>query len=148
MRPGCPDSRRAWPQAPGPQTRRTDALAADRVGHLGRGQVHSGHIAYFLANPRPGAWVVEAVERNASLDDVTEEDVEEGCLNDDQIQAMWGMTLEEAQSQEDRFIAAYVEGVDASLTSAEVASVVYPAVCQATGKDISERDDSDGLLDP
>lgn len=108
---------------------------------------HSGHIAYFLANAGPGAWVVEAVERNASLDDVTEEDVEEGCLNDDQIQAMWGMTLEEAQSQEHRFIAAYVEGVDPSLTAADMAAVIYPVVCEATGKEISEPDDVDGLLD-
>jgi hypothetical protein len=107
---------------------------------------HTGHIAYYLASPRAGVWVVEGVERNADLDGVTEEDVEEGCLNDDQIQAMWGMTLQEAQSQERRFIAAYVEDVDCSLTAAEVASVVYPVVCQATGKEISQRDDSDGLL--
>jgi hypothetical protein len=129
---------------PGAQTPRQ--LIASGIWEENR--YHSGHIAYFLANPRPGAWVVEAVERNASLDGVTEEDVEEGCLNDDQIQAMWGMTLEEAQSQEDRFIAAYVEGVDPSLTAVEMASVIYPAVCQATGKEISERDDSDGLIDP
>jgi hypothetical protein len=107
---------------------------------------HAGHIAYFLANPRPGVWVVEAVERNASLDDITEEDVEEGRLNDDQLQAMWGKSLEEAQSWEHRFIAAYVEGVDPSLTAAEVASVVYPVVCQATGKEISEVDHRKGLL--
>jgi predicted ArsR family transcriptional regulator len=108
---------------------------------------HSGHIAFFLANPRPGAWVVEAVERNANLDDVTEEDIEEGALNDDQIQAMWGMTLEEAQSQEYRFIAAYVEGVDPALTAADMAAVLYPVVCEATGKEISELDDFDRLLD-
>jgi hypothetical protein len=67
---------------------------------------HSGHIAYFIANIRPGEWLMEGVERNAQLDDVTEEDVEEGCLNDDQIQAMWGMTLEEAQNVEYRQIVA------------------------------------------
>ena len=91
-------------------------------------------------------WVVEAVERNASLDDITEEDVEEGRLNDDQLQAMWGKSLEEAQSWEHRFIAAYVEGMDPTLTAAEVASVVYPVVCQATGKEITEADHRKGLL--
>ncbi len=59
---------------------------------------------------------------------------------------MWGKSLEEAQSWEHRFIAAYVEGVDPSLTAAEVASVVCPAVCQATGKEISEVDHRKGLL--
>jgi hypothetical protein len=49
---------------------------------------HSGHIAYFMANIGPGEWLLESVERNTELDDFTEEDVEEGWLNDDQIQAM------------------------------------------------------------
>lgn len=109
---------------------------------------HSGHIAYFLANPQPGAWVVDAVQRNARLDGVTEEDVEEGCLNDDQIQAMWGMTLEESQNEEYRFIAACVDGVDPALTAEDMAAVLYPVVCEATGKQISEFDDFDGLLGP
>jgi hypothetical protein len=108
---------------------------------------HSGSIAYFLANPGPGVWVVEAVERDASLDDVTEEDIEEGNLNDDQIQALWGLTLEEARSQEHRFIAAYVEGVDPELTAVDMAAVIYPVVCQATGKEIFEFDDLEGLLE-
>lgn len=108
---------------------------------------HSGYISYFLANPAQGVWIVEAVERNAGLDGVSEDDLEQGFLNDDEIQAMWGLSLDEAQGQEHRFIAAYVENVDASLTAAELASALYPAVCQATGKEINERDDNSGLLD-
>lgn len=116
-------------------------------GTWGDDMYHSGHIAYFLANPQPGAWVVEAVERKAILDAVTDEDVEEGRLNDDQIQAMWGTTLEEARSEEYRQIVAHASGWDTSLSAAEAASILYWAACKNTRKEISERDDSDGLLD-
>jgi hypothetical protein len=61
---------------------------------------------------RPNIWIMEAVERNTCLDDVTEEDVEDGRLNDDQIQALWNMTLEEAQRQQFCRIVAVCEGGD------------------------------------
>lgn len=108
---------------------------------------HSGHIAYYIANPAPGCWCMEACERNAILDDVTEEDVEEGRLNDDQIQAMWGQTLEEAQNEEYRHIVAWTDGVDPDLTAAEMAAVLYRAVCEGGGNEINEPDDRDGLLE-
>ncbi len=108
---------------------------------------HSGHIAYYLANPQPGAWVVESLQRRAVLDAVTDEDVEEGRLNDDQIQALWGTTLEEARDHEYRQIVAHVSGWDTSLSAAEAASILYWAACDSTRKEISERDDSHGLLD-
>lgn len=107
---------------------------------------HSGHIAYFIANIRPGEWLMEGVERNAQLDDVTEEDVEEGRLNDDQIQAMWGMTLEEAQDVEYRQIVAACTGASPDATAREIAEALYEAVCEDGGKEITEVDD-DGLLD-
>jgi hypothetical protein len=108
---------------------------------------HSGHIAYYIANPAPGCWCMEARERNAILDDVTEEDVEEGRLNDDQIQAMWGQTLEEAQNKEYRHIVAWTEGVAPDVTAAEMAAVLYRAVCEGGGKEINEPDGRDGLLE-
>ena len=108
---------------------------------------HSGHVAYHLANPQPGGWVMEARERTAVIDGVTEEDVEEGCLNDDQIQAMWGQTLEEAQGAEYRRIVAWTEGVDLTWTAEEMAAVLYRAVCEDGGKEITEHDDLDGLLE-
>ena len=108
---------------------------------------HSGHITYYLANPMPGCWILDACERNALLDDVTEEDVEEGRLNDDQIQAMWGLTLEEAQNAEYRHIVAWSEGIDPSCTAKEMASVLYRAVCDSGGIEINEADAIDGLLE-
>jgi hypothetical protein len=108
---------------------------------------HSGHIAYYIANPKPGCWVMEACERNAILDNVTEEDVEEGHLNDDQIQAMWGQTLEEAQNEEYRHIVAWAEGVDPDCTAVEIAAVLYRAVCESGGNEITEPDSSKCLLE-
>lgn len=108
---------------------------------------HSGHIAYFIANISPGEWLMESIERNAQLDDVTEEDVEEGCLNDDQIQAMWGMTLEEAQNIQYCQIVAACTGASPNATARDVAEAMYEAVCEDGGKEITEADDEDGLLD-
>ena len=108
---------------------------------------HSGHVAYHIASPAPGGWVMEARERNAILDDVTEEDVAEGRLSDDQIQAMGGQTLEAAQSTEYRRIVAWCEGADPDFTAAEMAAVLYRAVCQGGGIEIEEPDDGNGLLE-
>jgi hypothetical protein len=108
---------------------------------------HSGYVAYYIANPKPGCWVMDLRSRNAILDGVTEEDVAEGRLNDDQIQAMWGQTLEQAQSSEYKHIVAWADNVDADCTAVEMAAVLYRAVCEAGGDEISERDDSDGLLE-
>ena len=108
---------------------------------------HSGHIAYFIANTGPGEWVMESVERNAELDDVTEEDVEEGRLNDAQIQAMWGMTLADAQASEYRQIVAACTGGSVDWDAKRAAAVLYRAVCTSGGKAIDEPEDVDGLLD-
>jgi len=107
---------------------------------------HSGHIAYYIRSPEPGTWVLDSVSRNAELDGVTQEDVEEGNLNDDQMQAMWGMSLEEAQNQEYRRIAAFAEGVDANAKAKEVAQSMYDQIRKAGGKVIDEPD-CDGLLE-
>ena len=108
---------------------------------------HSGYIAYYVQETSPGTWVMNGVERNAELDGVTEEDVEEGCLNDDQIQAMWGMTLEAAQNLRYERIVAVLLDAPAGLSSKEAATHLYRAVRAAGGKIITAADDdNDGLL--
>ena len=116
-------------------------------GFWSQGRYHSGHIAYFIANTGPGEWLMESVERDAELDGVTEEDVEEDRLNDDQIQAMWGMTLAEAQDAEYGQIVATCSGASADWDAKHVAAVLYRAVCKSGGKAIDEPDEIDGLLD-
>lgn len=116
-------------------------------GYWSEDMYHCGHIAYYITNPAPGCWVMEARERSTIFDDVTEEDIEEGRLNDDQIQAMWGQTLEEAQNAEYRYIVAWSEAVAPDCTAEEMAAVLYRAVCEDGGKEITETSDRDGLLD-
>ena len=116
-------------------------------GFWSQGRLHSGHIAYFIANTGPGEWLMESVERDAELDGVTEEDVEEDRLNDDQIQAMCDMTLAEAQDAEYGQIVATCSGASADWDAMHVAAVLYRAVCKSGGKAIDEPDEIDGLLD-
>jgi len=115
-------------------------------GCWSEGPFHSGHIAYFIANLGHGVWILDAVERNAELDGVTEEEVEEGCLNDDQIQAMWGITLEEAQNEIYQHIVAVCEDAPPGASSKEIGALLYDAVKEESGKIVDESD-VPGLLD-
>jgi hypothetical protein len=54
-------------------------------GRWSESPYHSGHIAYYVLHIAGGVWLMKSVERNADLDDITEEDIEEGALNDDQL---------------------------------------------------------------
>jgi hypothetical protein len=88
---------------------------------------------------------MNGIERNAVLDDITEEDIAEGRLNDDQIQAMWGMTLEEAQNQfYERIVAVWLDAPE-ELSSKDAAARMYEAVRKANGKIVDEPDEV-GLL--
>jgi hypothetical protein len=107
---------------------------------------HGGHVEYYLAQVSPGHWLLDCVERNADLDDVTQDDVDDGRLNDDQIQAIWGMTLEEAQAVEYREIVAACSGVPADADPRRIARMLYKAVCEADGKRVTEPDGRRGLL--
>jgi hypothetical protein len=107
---------------------------------------HSGHVAYYIANLKPGSWIMELRKRNTILDDITEEDVEHGRLNDDQIQAMWGQTLDEAKNAEYRSIAALAEDIDPDCTADEIAPILYEEVCRKGGYQITEPDDIEGLI--
>ena len=100
---------------------------------------HSGHIAYYITKHN-NLWILDGVERNTELDGVTEEDVKEGRLNDDQIQAMWGITLEEAQNQEYREIVAVLEGAPKELNAKKAAEIMYEEVSKNQGKIIDEPD--------
>jgi hypothetical protein len=115
------------------------------AGYWSQSPYHSGHIAYFVQKTSPSTWVLNGVERSAELDDVTENDIEEGRLNDDQIQAMWGMTLEEAQNQIYEQIVAVALDAPEGLSSEEAASQLYTAVREAGGKIVDEPDRG-GLL--
>ena len=109
---------------------------------------HSGFIAYYLANTAPGQWLLDGVERYAFLDNVTQEDIDEGRLNDDQLQALWGISLKEAQSADYRQIRALCSGASEDLTAREIAKILYAAVCEAGGFEVTEPDNAEGLIEP
>jgi hypothetical protein len=110
------------------------------------GYSNSGHIAYNVQRTPSGNWLMQAVERNAELDFVTEEDVAAGALNDDQRQAMWGMTLAQAQAlRYERIVGVLLEAPH-NLSAKSAARHLYRAIEEAGGKIVAEPHD-EGLLD-
>jgi hypothetical protein len=106
---------------------------------------HSGHVAYYVLQHASGAWLLKSSERNAELDGVTEEDVESGALNDDQIQAMWGTTLEKAQQEiYEKIVAVWIKP-PLLVTSTGAAKALYVFIAESGGKEVDEPGD-DGLL--
>ena len=117
-------------------------------GYWGQDMYHSGHVAYYMRETVPGTWVLQAFQRNTELDGVTEEDVEEGRLNDDQIQAMWGMTLEEAQYKTYEHIVAVAEDVPAMTSERKIARALYYPAVAIGAYAVDEFDDDECLLEP
>ena len=114
-------------------------------GRWSESPYHSGHIAYYVRRIAGGVWLMKSVERNADLDDVTEEDIEEGALNDDQLQALWGRTLEEAQNEEFvEIVAAWLDAPRKSF-SIDAAKTLYEALRTHDAIMVSEPE-RDGLL--
>jgi hypothetical protein len=115
-------------------------------GRWSESPYHSGHIAYYVRRIAGGVWLMKSVERNADLDDVTEEDIEEGALNDDQLQALWGRTLEEAQNEEFvEIVAAWLDAPRKSF-SIDAAKTLYEALRTHDAIMVSEPDEG-GLLE-
>jgi len=102
---------------------------------------HSGHIAYHVQRNAARAWVMRSIARDPCLDDVTEEDVEEGALNDDQLEALGDMTLEEARAQEERKVIAVWMNPPKRSSRRAAAKLLYDAVVAAGGIDIKADGD-------
>ena len=109
-------------------------------GYWSEDRYHGGHIAYQIARAPNGIWVMRSEVRNAVLDSVDEEDVREGRLNDDQLQALWGTTLEAAQDQRYHDVVAVAVDVAADVDEAEIADVLLKAVRRAGGAMVDEPD--------
>lgn len=110
-------------------------------GYWSEDQYHGGHIAYQLARTPQGDWVMRSEVRNAVLDDVDEDDVKEGRLNDDQWQAIWHTTLEEAQNHRYHEVVAIGLGAAADVSEDQVAELLLAAVKRAGGAMVDEPDD-------
>jgi len=108
------------------------------AGYWSEGRYHGGWVDYYIRNPEPGTWVMKSVQRNSCLDFVTEEDVEEGRLNDDQAQALCFTTLEEAQNATFEKVVAVIVGAPPDLAPKEAARQLYQTVRSNQGLVVSE----------
>jgi hypothetical protein len=107
-------------------------------GSWSQGPYHSGFVAYYVRKFKNAVWLMKGVSRNDHLDDVTEEDVEAGMLNDDQIQAMWGRTLEEAQNEQSEEIVALWSNAPARTSIKAAAQALYQFMREMGGAQIDE----------
>lgn len=118
-------------------------------GHWHESPYHSGYISYYIDKNEDGVWILEGVSRDNSLDDVTDEDVENGNLNDDQIQAMWNYeTLEEAKeaaAAEYSSVIVILKNAPSGLAEVRIAEILYAEVIRNSGKVIMDVD-KEGLL--
>lgn len=112
-------------------------------GHWSDSPAHSGHVTYNLGKTEAGAWLLERVQRDDCLDDVTEEDIEEGALNDDQLQALWRRERVEArgalEAEQREIVGAWSDALK-DATVAAVAKAMLQAVGAADGIVIDEPD--------
>ena len=74
---------------------------------------------------------MEGVQRNAMLDELTQEDIDEGNLNHDQIQALHGTTLEEAQSARYSEIVAVMLEAPLDIPPEKAAELMYNELIDA-----------------
>ena len=112
--------------------------------HVGAGRTHQIRVDVSECD-YTGVWLMMSAERNADLADITEEDIEEGALNDDQLQALWGRTLEEAQNEE--FVEIVAAWLDAPRKTViiDAAKTLYEALRTHDAIMVSEPD-RDGLI--
>lgn len=106
---------------------------------------HGGWVEYYVRNAAPGTWVLKSSQRSEILDDLTEEDVEAGRLNDDQAQALWDTTLEEARNSVFEQVVAVIVGAPETFTARDAARELYRTVRNNNGPIVSEPEDG-GLL--
>jgi hypothetical protein len=108
-------------------------------GGWSQDRYHSGHIAYYMAKA-DNVWIMDSVARAAELDGVTEEDIEAGRLNDDQLQSLWGTTLEEAQAVRYKRIVAVCCDAPPEADEHMMAHALYKAVKRAGGRVVDDPD--------
>ena len=107
-------------------------------GYWGDDTYHNGYREYSVAKNADGIWLLNSCDRYEYLDDVTEEDLEEGSfLNDDQLQAIFDHgSLKAAQDMRYNRIVAVGIGFSSSYNWEIAGNKLYKAVVDAGGKEI------------
>lgn len=101
---------------------------------------HSGWAEYSVARAGPGKWVMDCMEWHGDLDNLTQEEVDAGDINDDQLQQLGSMTLEEAQAIRYHRIVAFATGVPETMTAEKIGELLHKAVLEDGGYEIETWD--------
>jgi hypothetical protein len=117
-------------------------------GYWSEGIYHGGYISYHIRKVTDTTWLLRSEQRNDCLDNVEQEDVDEGRLDHNQFCAMNGMTLDEAQDQRYLDLVAVYLYASTALSNTVAASRLYEGLRAAGGLIIDESDEVEGLLSP
>jgi hypothetical protein len=112
-------------------------------GYWGEDTYHNGCICYSIAKRVDGTWVLDATSRYQYLDDLTQEDIDEGMfINDDQAQTLHDFRgdLEAAQKHRYSRIVAIGIGFPQDTKPWHAGEKLYKAVVEAGGKEIIDFD--------
>jgi len=116
-------------------------------GYWGDDTYHNGYREYSVAQTNTGVWLLNSCDRYEYLDDLTQDDVDDGSfLNDDQLQAIFDHgSLEAAQKvRYNRIVAAGID-LPSSYDWELAGNKLYKAMVEGGGKEIIqvEFDDDD-----
>lgn len=100
---------------------------------------HSGYHAYSVCQSKKGCWVLNQCKRNGCLDHVTEEDVKECALTDDQSQAIHSFgSLKKAQKWKFNMICAVWLDPPEGLTAKDAGRQLYREFVEQGGTRIED----------
>ena len=108
-------------------------------GYWSESMYHSGYYSYSACQSKEGCWLLNQCSRNGCLDGVTKEDVDEGALNDDQLQAIHDFgSLKKAQKWEFNMICAVWQDLPEGLSAEEAGRQLYEEYVEQGGTGVEE----------
>lgn len=116
-------------------------------GQWGEGTYHSGYIEYWVACLQSSEWVLKSVERAACLDDIKQEDIDQGMfLDDDQLQALHnhGNDLDAAKSNKYEEVAVLMSATAGQMDWEIAGNLMYKAHIASGGKEVILFDEKEG----
>ena len=108
-------------------------------GQWGEDTYHSGYIEYWVACLQPLEWVLKSVERQVCLDDIEQEDIDEGMfLDDDQLQALHdhGNDLKAAKSHKYEEVVALMSATTGQADWEIAGNLMYKDHILSGGKEV------------
>lgn len=100
---------------------------------------HNGYISYEISKSDQGNWILQSTARNYCIDDLTQEDIDEGIfIDDDQQQILFdfGYDLELAKNFRHRSIVAVGVEFPNNIKPMEAAEKLYKSIVKNGGKEI------------